>query len=131
MKVVLLTLNYPNKNGRIYTSELVRNRILTAAHTQSLLLCQPSEDCSVNLNNVCGLVKDMEIVGDELLGTVEFIPRKDNEDLVRDAAKGLSEGWVFVRPMGIASIVQRDGEGVGVVSDNYRLGAFYLTGDPA
>lgn len=116
----LLTLNKPNKNGRTYPTEVVREALARykAQRTDRDLpfFVQSSFEWpshNVNLEMVVGQVEDVVIEGDRLLGNVRVFPGKE-EFLA-----------CSVRPSFIAQLSEE-----GVVSDA-TLVTFAFTNDPS
>ena len=114
----LLTLNKPNKNGRTYPTEVVREAIerYYSEHKGHPVYIQQSFDWpshTVNVEKIVGKVEELIIDEDRLMGNVSVFPGK--EDLLNFA----------VRPSFTAQLSED-----GIVSDATLI-TFAFTPDPA
>lgn len=115
MEAKLLTLNEPTLNGNIYTTEAIQKAIEKYVASGKPLVVQRkfSQHRDVDLENVCGVVENIECRGNELVGTVKVFPGEE-------ALLALS-----VRPSFIGKINEDR-----TISD-IELLSFNFTADPA
>jgi hypothetical protein len=115
MKTQLLTVNSPNKNGRLYDGNMVREAMEAYLAKGKPVFVQTgfTQAAEINLENVCGLVEDIEVTDTEVLGTVKLFDKYMH-------LEGLA-----VRPSFIGKVDEN-----GVVSD-IELLSFNFTADPA
>lgn len=112
-EIVLLTLNEPNLNGRIYSSEAVQKAIDNYKAPFIPVQMGFTAEREVDLEKTVGEAKNLRIEGNKLLGTIKLISGKEYFE-------GLS-----VRPSFIGKVSKE-----GVVSD-IELLSMNFTNDPA
>jgi hypothetical protein len=114
MQVKLMTLNEPNLNGLTYSTDVVKKAIDEYIARGKPMLIQRafSREAGVNLENVCGEVKDIQFNDFEMSGTVHLFP---NDEALRA---------LHVRPAFVGRIEE------GMVKD-IELLSFNFTADPA
>lgn len=115
MQTTLLTLNSPNLNGRVYSTEVVQEAIRKYVESGKPMLIQNgfTQRAEVDLELVCGAVENVNIDGDKLLGDVQLFPSMKHLD------------FLSVRPSFVGKL-DKD----GVVTEATLL-SFNLTSDPA
>lgn len=129
ISTTLLTLNTPNKNGRIYTAEVIQKAIdatqnmIPSAPGSVPLTAEMPQGINVDLEKVCGMVTNMRIEGDRLVGDVSVIDRAKN--VFPDLESALLNGDLAVRPTGIGVFDKQQ-----KISE-YTLICFAVTNDPA
>jgi len=117
----LLTLNKLNANNRMYRTDVVEKAITEYVGKEAYLEhSQTRESPEVNIENVIGVVTDMYIKDDLLLGNIDIISRCPPV-----LKEGFESGEFVVRPFGIGTIDEHR-----QVQD-YKLVGFILTNDPA
>lgn len=109
-----MTLNEPNRNGLTYSTDVVKKAIEDYVAKGKPMLVQRafSNEAAVNLENVCGEVKDIQYNDFELTGTVHLFPK---DEFLRA---------LHVRPAFVGRVEE------GVVKD-LELLSFNFTSDPA
>lgn len=108
MKITVLNLNQPNKNGRIYTTETVAAALTKYAATIDLKQAVGElvlEDTiligsTVNLSNVSHIVENAEIDGDHLIADIRVLRTTAGEQL----AYLLQLDKIAFRPRGLGKI---------------------------
>lgn len=115
MKDILLTLNKPNLNGRIYPSEVVEDALRRFKESGKPLVVQScSSGADINLETVIGTIENIEVNGDELLGVIKLFPEVEMLNNIT------------ARP----TFIGKFKEGTSEVSE-IELISFTLTNDPA
>lgn len=110
MKEVILELNTPNKNGRIYSSTHIEPNLNRLYYGQFGI---PSSDWDrpVQVDKITHKVENLRIEGDHLIGDVTFMPESK---VVYDKMVGAGGSFCF-RPRGLG-VVEEDGKVV-----NYEM----------
>ena len=115
-KIVLQNLGSPNKNGRIYSEDIIKQAISNCDNLKNKRLFithKVPQSAEVNLEDVVGLVDDLYIKDSNLVANVSYII----EDKMLE--------YYNIRPNGVGNVDEN-----GVVS-NYKIISFSLTNDPA
>jgi len=115
-KIALQNLGSPNKNGRIYSEDLIKEAILNCDYLKNKRLFitrNAPQSVEVDLADVVGVIDDLYIKDNNLIADVSFIVEDKNLE------------YYDIRPNGIGNVDEN-----GVVS-NYEFISFSLTNDPA
>ncbi|AQW88641.1 capsid maturation protease [Serratia phage BF] len=128
---IVLKLNEPNHNGRIYSQKEVSKNISnlqTDILSGSLLSeIDPLErTTTINLDNVGGLVARLEIVNDNLESTVQILPTVRGQQLIRMLE---GNGEVFLSSRGTGQI-DSDGNVTNYELITVDILPFHLCDDP-
>jgi len=128
----LLTLNSPNHNDRIYPSEVIEKAIEKSRKDMeerrlfvtSHLSLERSE---VNLEDAVGMITDIKIEGDNLIGEAEFSPvlLSKHFPIHLPSFESQFNKTLFLRPSGMGTVKD------GLIGDDYIINHFFLTNDPA
>jgi hypothetical protein len=128
MKVPVLTVDKPNGNHRVYPREVINRMIENARdriHEDRLFVVENQPRSTVtNVNDIIGVVKDIEIENDKVMVSVSFLPSHFS------TTKRLEEGKIHLRTSGIGTINEQP-DGTYKVADDYELISCFLTDDPA
>ena len=128
MKIPILTLDKPNKNGRIYPREVMKRELKRYRKTQVkerrafVFNKLPPTSTSVNLKDVIGLVKAIHINKNKVIVEVEF-----HSDFYRQLVE---EGKLSLRTSGMGTLIKQK-DGTYKISNDYELICCFLTDDPA
>lgn len=119
MKLPILTLGVPNKNGRVYNRHIVEKAL--AELPVPLVIQRGIEpDGLPTLAHTIGEAKTIAIEGEQVVAVCEFLgPEAVNW------AEQVEKGILHVVPAGVGNILQS-----GEVSD-YTISYLFLTTDPA
>ena len=130
MTTTLLTLNKPNSNSRIYSTEVIetaieKSRILLERKRLFVSAKMNSESSGLNIENVVGIVKDLKIEGNNLIGEIDFLPELLEKHFPSHlpSFEDQFNKTLFVRPSGMGTVKN------GIISD-YIINYFFLTDDP-
>jgi hypothetical protein len=130
MKVTGLTLNKPNLNGRIYPSSVIEKMItdVTQRLTESGIPLERkmSGGVDVSLHDICGAIRNMEIVENDLMCEVDLFEGHKNKSFRYGLNEGLKSGLYHIRLRGLGSF-----EDDGVTIKDFELISFAITNDPA
>lgn len=131
MKVIILSLDKPNKNNRVYPKFVIAKALLEKENQiknrQIMVTKRVLENANVPLNEVIGYVKDIKIENDNnLVADIEFLDVNNGLDF----APLVESGVVSVTLSGLGSVVKNQ-DNIGIVQDDYQLLALNLTDDPA
>ncbi len=132
MKIPILTLDVPNKNGHIYPRtifEKVLKKYIDEqiAPKRAMIVSKIPEDTTVNLHDVIGVVKDIRIEENQVVVEAQFIPEL-KEALI--AEEGINSGKLHLRTSGVGSI-HKQTDGTYTIGDDYELLSCFITDIPA
>jgi len=130
MKVPLLTLDKPNKNGRIYPREVWEKAVAKYKEefidmNRSIVTNKIPESAAVNLEDTVGIVTEIKTEGDTAFANVEFFPKMTGAQM---AETGLKSGYLSLRTHGIGSIKKQE-DGTYVIGEDYELISCFLTNE--
>lgn len=124
MKTTLLTLDKPNHNGRIYPKEVIQRMIENIDERRCFLAAEVTNSPEINIERVCGRIKNLAIEEDCLVGDVELLHSLPACDPNFDAL--LKNYSIAVRPSGLGTI-----SADGTIGSDYTLNYFFITDNPA
>lgn len=132
MKLEILTIDKPNKNGRIYPRALVERELKRIrkefiAERRWLIEDRLPEQSTLNLKNVVGTVNDIFIEGDKVFVEAEFFDNVPNGPITETLLK---EGMASLRTAGLGTIHTQE-DGTYIVGDDWELLHCFVTNDPA
>ena len=132
MKLEILTVDKPNKNGRIYPRALVeremeRIRKEFIAERRWLIEGCRSEQSTLNLKNVVGMVNDVFIEGDTVFVEAVFFDNVPNGPITETLLK---EGLASLRTAGMGTIHKQE-DGTYIVGEDWELLHCFVTDEPA
>jgi hypothetical protein len=132
MKIPILTLDVPNKNGRIYpraTFEKALKKYLDeqVAPKRAMIVSKIPEDMTVNLHDVIGVVKDIRIEENQVVIEAQFLPELKGALL---AEEGINSGKLHLRSAGVGSL-HKQADGTYTIGDDYEILSFFVTDNPA
>ena len=125
----LLTLNEPNKNGHVYTTETIQ-AALDKFENKDRLFVTPtfSGTSDISLHEIIAKVNNARIEGNRLLGEIEFLPGLPAYDSTYEQL--LKDEKISIRPKGLGGLRKQENSEFHEVT-NYELIGFVLTDDPA
>jgi hypothetical protein len=130
MEHIILVADKINQNGRVYPYDIVKDIVEQAKREINLtrfLVERHGENVSeVNLENVVGLVKDINLNEDTKEVSISVKPLLGNDWIV----EALESGKVHLRTKGIGTFKQSDSD-YPMVLDSFELKSVFLTSDPA
>jgi GTPase involved in cell partitioning and DNA repair len=127
MKSEILTLDTPNKNGRIYPREVMKRELkkyrkVFIQENRALVVNKQPESSTVNLPDVIAVVKKATIKKNKVIVEVEFF-----SDFYRQLVK---DGKLSLRTSGLGTLIKQK-DGTYKIGDDYELICCFLTDDPA
>jgi len=122
-----MTLDTPNKNGRIYPREVMKRELkkyrkVFIQENRALIVNKQPESTVVNLKDVVAVVKKATVQKNKVVVEVEFF-----SDLYKQLVK---DGKLSLRTSGIGSLIKQK-DGSYKIGDDYELICCFLTDDPA
>jgi len=132
MKVPVLTIDKPNKNGRIYPRHVVEKELAKyhknfIAERRAIVSRKIPETAMFNLMDAMGIVTDMTIEGDTVFAEVSFFA----SDFTRTVAEKLiREGTYHLRTSGMGTLTKQE-DGTYLVNDDWELIGCFMTDKPA
>lgn len=127
MKATIITLDKPNKNGRIYPREVIKRELKKYRETyvkerRAFIVNKLPPTSSVNLTDVIGVVEEIHIKNDKVIVKIKFF-----SDLYRQLVE---EGKLSLRTSGIGTLTKQP-DGTYIVGDDYELISCFVTNEPA
>ena len=128
MKIPVLIVDTPNANHRVYPRE-VMNRMIEDARDRIredklFVVRKQPESTTVDLNEVIGTIKNIEIEDNKVFVSVSFFPQ------CFSAGRQIEEGKLHLRTSGLGTLTEQP-DGTFRVSNDYELISCFLTDDPA
>lgn len=130
MQHVALILDTPNKNNRLYRTEVIEKALPAAKELikeERLVITSDEPYHIVSINDIVAEVKDIFIDGIRLVIDFEFL----KNPLANAVQEELNRGAVSVRSNGYGTLRWDDDKGVYIVDDNYQITCFSFTRDPS
>ena len=132
MQCKVLTVDIPNKNGRIYPRSIIEREIMQLegkiSERQALVYNAPDElsTSPPSLFDVIGITTDIEIKNNDVIAKVEplMIPN------AMQIMELVSNGTASLRTSGTGTLIDNK-DGTTTVGDDYKLTHFIVTTDPA
>lgn len=132
MKIPILTLDTPNKNGRIYPRATFERALedykknFVDEHRAIIVKLQP-ENAVTNLKDVVGIITGITIENDTVMVDAVFFSNVPDGLVVETAIKS---GLLHLRSGGIGSII-KDQNGNLIVQNDYEITHMFVTDNPA
>lgn len=131
MQHVALILDVPNKNNRIYRTEVVEKALPAAKELikdeRLVITAAHPPYWEVPINDIVAEIKDIFIDSIRLVIDFEFV---DNF-LANAVREELNRGAVAIRPSGSGTVFWDNEREVYIVNDDYEITCFNFTYDPA
>jgi hypothetical protein len=132
MKIPILTLNTPNKNGRVYPREVFEKALAKYKKEfideRRAMVVKRQPECAItNLLDVVGVIKEITFEGDKVMAEVEFLPNVP-DGLSCEA--GVKCGKLSLRTGGLGTLDKKE-DGTYVIREDYEITHCFLTDDPA
>lgn len=132
MKIPVLTLDVPNKNGNLYPKAVVEKALKKyideqVVHGRAMIVNRLPLDSTINLKDVIGIVKNVSVEGNAVMIEAEFLPGLPE---ALETKAGVSSGQLHLRTSGIGSI-KKDEHGNNVVQPDYQITSCFVTDNPA
>ena len=132
MRIPILTLDTPNKNGRVcprdvFEKALAKYKKEFIDERRAMVVKRQPEQAITNLLDVVGVIKEISYEGDKVIAEVEFLPNVP-DGLSCEA--GVKCGKLSLRTGGLGSM-EKNAEGHYVIKDDYEITHCFLTDDPA
>lgn len=129
MKIPILTLDTPNKNGRIYPREVFEKALAKYKkdfidERRAMVVSRQPEQPITNLQDVIGMITEITIEDGKVIADITFLPNG------LSCESGVKCGKLFLRTGGMAS-VKKDENGNTVIQEDYEITHLFLTDDPA
>lgn len=127
-----LSLDKATANNRIYSKDVIKKALsdIQKNVNDGRFMVERSVEfpfdnmSKVNLENVCGVVENLTIADDKLMGDVKLLKLPD-EDTMNRLYDGLESGLLSIRPKGTGQLNEN-----GEVSE-YKLISLFVTDKPA
>ena len=131
MKHVALILDVPNKNNRIYRTEVIEKAIPAAKELikeeRLVITAEQPPDWIVPINDIVAEVKDIFIDSIRLVIDFEFV----ENPLANAVQEELNRGAIAVRPSGSGTVFWDYEKEVYIVNDDYEVTCFNFTYNPS
>lgn len=132
MKIPIMVLDTPNKNGRIYPREVMKRELrkyrkVFIKENRALIVSKQPESTTVNIQDVIGVVNKATIRRNKVVVEVEFLKQIPNAAVIE---AGIKEGKLFLRTSGVGSMIKQK-DGTYKVSDDYELIGCFVTDKPS
>lgn len=132
MKIPTLTLDVPNKNGRIYPKAVLEKALEKyieekVAHGRAMVVNRPPQSNTVDLQSVIGIVKGATIENNQVVVDIEFLPGLEG---ALEAKAGIASNKLQLRTSGVGS-TETDENGNVVIQPDYEITTLFVTHDPA
>lgn len=123
-----MTIDKPNKNGRIYPRQLMEKEIerlkKEISENRCFITKRQPETTTHLINDIVGLIKDIQIEDDKVVIEAEFFP--DNKFI----ETGIKSGDLSMRTSGVGTIHKQEDD-TYIIDDDYKLIGCFITTDPA
>lgn len=80
---IILEIDKPNKNGRIYTKQAIEDAIGKLNGRPVIGYLGMSSDDTPNISNASHYIDDLRIEDDKLIGTIKIIDQNENGKLLK------------------------------------------------
>lgn len=131
MKIPILSLNKPNKNGRVYPREVIEKALQKyrdeyVSKSRAVVTRNPPTELEPNLMDTVGIVKDIIATDDEVLAEIQFL----NLPKAQGLEEALTSGKLYMRTAGVGKMTKQT-DGTFKIDDGYEFLSCFLTDDPA
>ena len=131
MKIPVLSLDKPNKNGRIYPRDVIEKALQKyrdeyVSKSRAMVTRNIPTQNDIDLGDVVGIVKDIITTDEEVLAEVQFL----NLPKAQGLEEALTSGKLYMRTSGIGKMTKQ-ADGTFKIDDGYEFISCFLTNDPA
>ena len=130
MQHVVLTLDIPNKNNRIYRKEIIENILPNIKDEikmgRMFVTAEGPITRTVPINDIVAQVDDVFIDSDRLVVDFHFL----KNSLANAVQEELNRGNIVLTPIGIGSLSYDDEQKAWILDDNYEIMCFSFTYHP-
>jgi len=132
MKLPILEIDKPNKNGRIYSRVLIERELERIRNdyineNRWIVGSKRSETSIFNLLDAIGIVKEVEIKDDTVFVDIEIFSNVSNGAIIKES---LENGKLHIRTHGLGSL-QLQENGTYLVGKDFELISCFVTDEPA
>ncbi|TRO54802.1 hypothetical protein E2P64_08335 [Candidatus Bathyarchaeota archaeon] len=132
MKQELLTVDVPNKNGRVYPRAIVEREVARIkrdfiAENRWIIAREQMETSTFDLRKAVAVGKDLFFEGDKLFVDVEILHQLP---FASEIEEGLKNGTLSVRTSGMGTLHEQK-DGTYLVGEDWELIHCFVTPNPA
>jgi len=130
LKGIIQRANTLNQNGRIYPNSILEREILNyqklIKENRSIGECDHPDSSVVELKNVSHIVREAEMRGDDVFGTIEILNTPSGKIIQSLIESGVTLG---ISSRGVGSTKQQGGS--QIVQDDFQLICFDMVSEPS